>query len=299
MQNRAHLLGHLAGITVATIWGMTFIVSTIMLEHFTPYELMFMRTTLGMLTLYLIYPKKMAKTGRKQELLFAAAGATGITTFFAFENTAILHTSTSNVSVIVAISPLFAALLGWKIYKEKRPSLFFFLGFLFAISGIALISLSDVGLGPLGDFLAILAALSWAIYSQITRKLTSFGHHIIQVTRRVFFYGILFTIPFLFITNAQFSASAVLEFPIFLYLLFLSICASACGFLLFNFCLSKIGATKATMYVYFIPLVTLIASVILLSERIRFVQIIGIMLTLTGLVLSSLKSPDQKKQNNL
>ena len=295
MENKALFIGHLAGIVVACIWGMTFIVSTVMLERFTPYELMFLRTSLGMLVLYLMYPKKMGKTGLKQEFFFAIAGLFGVTSYFALENTAILHTSTSNVSVIVAAAPLFAALLSWKIYKEKRPSLFFFLGFLLAIFGIALIRLSDVNISPLGDFLAVLAAFSWGLYSQITRKLTQFGHHIIHVTRRVFFWGIIFTVPFLFITDASFSPRLIFEFPFFLYLLFLSVLASACGFLLYNFSVSKIGAVRATMYVYFIPLVTLLASVLLLGENIRPVQGLGILFTLAGLVLSNTRKKEKHK----
>lgn len=69
------------------------------------------------------------------------------------------------------------------------------------MAGICLISFSgsELKLNPVGDILSIVAAFIWAVYSLLTRKIGSYGYNTIQTTRRIFTYGILFMLPFLFI----------------------------------------------------------------------------------------------------
>ena len=73
------------------------------------------------------------------------------------------------------------------------------------MTGIVLISFNgqNLELNPLGDLLAIIAALVWAFYSILTKKISNFGYPVILSTRRTFFYGILFMIPALFLADFQ------------------------------------------------------------------------------------------------
>lgn len=68
-------------------------------------------------------------------------------------------------------------------------------------------SSSELKLNPIGDILAIVAAFIWAVCSLLTRKSSRYGYNTIQTTRRIFAYGILFILPFLFFliicTNEQ------------------------------------------------------------------------------------------------
>ena len=65
------------------------------------------------------------------------------------------------------------------------------------MSGIACISFNGAAmqLNPLGDLLAISAAVVWAFYALLTKKISSYGYPVILATRRTFFYGILFMVP--------------------------------------------------------------------------------------------------------
>ena len=44
----------------------------------------------------------------------------------------------------------------------------------------------------MGDILAFLAALVWAVYSILTKRISDYGYSTIQVTRRTFMYGVTF-----------------------------------------------------------------------------------------------------------
>jgi drug/metabolite transporter (DMT)-like permease len=138
---------------------------------------------------------------RSEEVLLMGAGLCGVTLYFLLENIALTYTYASNVGVIISIAPFFTAILAHLFLAGEKLSLNFFIGFIAAIMGIFLISFNGImvlQLNPIGDLLAVLAAGVWAVYSVLTRKISGFGYHPIQTTRRIFFYGILFMMPAFF-----------------------------------------------------------------------------------------------------
>ncbi len=70
-----------------------------------------------------------------------------------------------------------------------------------AIIGIAMISFNGASfkMSPFGDLLALLAALSWAIYSILTRKLAAPGREASQPPGAIFFWGLVFMLPVIFV----------------------------------------------------------------------------------------------------
>ena len=289
-------LGHIAALVTVCGWGLTYVATAILLRSFSPFELPIFRFIAAIPALYLIYPKKMGKTNLRQELLFAGAGLTGVTLFFIAENFALLHSSVSNVGVIVATAPVFTSLAVWIFLKGERPSKAFFLGFLLAICGIALISFADIRiqLSPLGDMLAVVTAMCWAAYSVFMKKINAQGHHPIQITRRIFLYGLLFFGPAVFLTDVRWGFERFLDTANLVSFLLLALGASAAGFVLWNWALAKLGPVKTTVYVYLIPLVALTGSFFILGETISWIQTCGVALTLLGLIISN-RRPRKKE----
>ncbi|MCM1284812.1 MAG: DMT family transporter [Acetobacter sp.] len=196
-----NLSGHISALITIFIWGTTFISTKILLNSFQPIEILFFRFVLGLIILTIAYPKKLRLTTINQELTFAAAGLCGITLYYLLENISLTYTMASNVGVIISISPFFTAILSYLISKKgNKLHLNFFIGFVIAISGIYLISFknSQLEINPAGDILAVVAALIWSVYSILSKKISDFGFNIIQTTRRIFTYGIIFMIPTLF-----------------------------------------------------------------------------------------------------
>lgn len=199
-QNKA--TGHLSALLTILIWGTTFISTKVLLVDFQPVEILFFRFVMGLLALLIVYPHRMKGTTRKQELTFVVAGLCGVCLYYLLENIALTYTMASNVGVIISVAPFFTAILSHLFLKQdEKLRANFFIGFVVAMAGIALISFngSTLQLNPVGDLLALLAAFLWACYSILTRKISSFGYNTILTTRRVFFYGILFMIPALFL----------------------------------------------------------------------------------------------------
>lgn len=284
-------IGHLSAVLTIIIWGTTFISTKILLVDFKPVEILFFRFVMGLLALCVVYPHRLKGTTKKQELTFVAAGFCGICLYYLLENIALTYTMASNVGVIISVAPFFTAIISHLVTKEERLRVNFFAGFVVAMVGIALISFngSKLELNPMGDLLALLAALVWACYSILTRKIGSFGFNTILTTRRVFAYGIMFMIPALFLFDFNWDVTRFVK-PAYLFnIIYLGLGASALCFVTWNFAVKVLGAVKTSVYIYMVPVITVVTSVIILHEKITIMAGIGTVLTLAGLFISESK----------
>lgn len=291
--------GHLAALLTIFIWGTTFISTKILLKDFQPIEILFIRFLLGFLFLYLIYPKSMGKTTVKQNLTFALAGLTGVTLYFYIENIALTYSSASNIGVIVTVSPFFTALL-MRIFAKEKLSQRFFLGFFLSLLGVCFISFNgqqQFHFNPLGDFLGVLAAFLWSCYSVLTREVSAFSFHVIQSTRRIFFYGLLFMEPILFFSEFHLTLTRVLSPTNFFNLLFLGLGASAICFVTWGLAIQELGTVKTSMYIYLVPVITVLTSLLILAESLTALSFVGICLSLLGLFLSDSSFSQKKLQS--
>lgn len=283
------LTGHLSAIFTVLVWGTTFISTKVLLNSFSPIEILFIRFVIGYLALWCVYPKLLHVTDRRHNWYFAAAGLCGVTLYYLFENIALTYTLTSHVSVIVSLAPFFTAMLSCLLLHEGHPGLRFYLGFLVAICGICLISFqgsSDLKLSLTGDLLSVAAAAIWALYAILTKVIGNFGYSVIQSTRRTFFYGILFMLPVIFVMGFSVRPADIFRTEYLLNLIFLGFCASALCFVTWNFAVRSLGSVKTSVYIYAVPVVTTTTSALILRETITPAAILGIGLTLTGLFLS-------------
>jgi len=287
--DHSSMAGHPIALLTVIIWGLTFISTKILLEDFLPIEILVLRFFIGFVALLVKCPHMLRIEDRRQELEFAAAGLTGVCLYFLLENIALTYTLASNVGVIVAVVPFFTAILSKILLKgEEKLGRFFFAGFVISIVGISLISFGgeDVQVNIVGDVLALLAAFVWAIYSIILKRIERHGYGTIQVTRRCFFYGLLFMIPFACAMGFDPDFGALAD-PITLgHLLFLGLGASAICFVMWGYVIKKMGAVSTSVYIYLMPVITVAASVVFLGEPLTAVSVLGIAMTLSGLIIS-------------
>ena len=281
--------GHIMAAISVVIWGTTFNSSKILLEEISQIELLLLRFVIGYIILWIMSPRKMEVTDRKHELYFAGAGLTGICLYYLFENVALLYTQASNVGVITSISPFFIGISAHLFLKDEKLKKSFFVGFVFAIVGIAMISFSGqdgVRLNFAGDMLSVVAAMMWGLYAILARKAGDFGYPVIPATRRMFFYGILMMLPLAFVFGFDVKAVQFGTPGNLLNLLYLSVGACAVCFVTWNRAVEILGAIKTSVYIYLIPVITIITSIVVLHEKITWMSAAGTVLTMTGVIIS-------------
>ena len=287
--------GHPAAIFTIVVWGTTFISTKVLLTEFKPVEILLFRFIIGYLTLLLLSPRRLKVTGRRQEMTFFLAGLSGICLYYLLENIALTYTMASNVGVIISIAPFFTAILSHLFMKsEEKMRVNFSIGFVVAMVGIVLISFngSKLELNPVGDLLAVLAAFVWACYSILTKKIGSFGYPVILATRRTFFYGILFMIPALFFFDYKIGIKRFADVKCLLNIFYLGLGASAICFVTWNIAVKVLGAVRTSVYIYMVPVITVVTSVVILKEPVTWVSAVGTVLAIVGLFISEYREKE-------
>lgn len=287
--------GHILALITVGIWGLTFVSTKVLLEAFQPVEVLFYRFLIGFIALAILRPRFPRLDSWKQEAMYAGAGLCGVTLYFLLENIALVYTTASNVGIIVSAAPFFTAIVSFFFAREERLRPGFFVGFGIAMAGIILISSQGLALNLMGDFLAVGAAAVWAVYSVLTRKIASFGPDNIQMTKRIFAWGLLFMLPALFISNFDFGLHRFADPVMTANIVFLGLGASALCFVTWNLALRILGAIKTIAYIYLVPVITVAASVVILHEPLTPMVVVGVLLTCLGLVVSERgKAPIEK-----
>ncbi len=291
-------VGHLAAVFTVIIWGTTFISTKILLEDFKPLEILIFRFIMGFLALAAVNPRRLKNTTLRQEAVFMAAGLCGICLYYLLENIALTYTMASNVGVIISVAPFFTAISAHLWMKtEEKLQIRFFLGFAVAMAGIFLISFNGakLSLNPTGDLLALLAAFVWSCYSILTKKIGSFGYPVILTTRRTFFYGILFMLPALFFMDFKPDLWHFADLSYLFHIFYLGLGASALCFVTWNFAVKVLGAVKTSVYIYMVPVITVVTSFLILKEKITPLSGTGTLLTLAGLFISEYKGREKEE----
>ena len=301
---------HVLAIVIVAIWGLTFISTKVLLmAGLSPEEIFLVRFSIAYFGMWLFClcgrgsdvsrtgshsgqsPARLFCDSLKDELLLVLAGVMGGSLYFWSENTALQYTMASNVSFIVCTTPLVTAILNAAVRRERIGRLTL-LGGCLSLVGIGMIAFSGgegFHLSFLGDALAMLASLTWAIYTVVTNGLLK-KYPSALISRKVFFYGMLTIVPVLLVKGWTFPAGRFLEPKVLLNTLFLGVVASLACYALWNSVIKRLGTVGSSNYIYLNPLFTLIAAALLLGERLTPVAIAGCLITLIGVWTASRSS---------
>lgn len=290
---KKNMLFHILAAFTIIIWGITLISTKILIfNDLSPAGIMLYRFVIAYAVLWIFYPRLPKVKKWKDEAIFFAAGLFGGTIYFLTENTAVGITNTSNVALIVTTAPLLTAFIANFTLKNEPLKRHTFLGSIIALGGVFLIVFNGnfiLQLNPAGDLLSFFSALSWAIYSILIKKI-SHQYPVLFTTRRVFFYSILTLLPWFCYEPLPLDFSILLQKEVIFNLLFLSLIASSLCFYIWNIIIKNLGAVHTNNYIYFISIVTLFVSWLVLDEKITAYALMGAVLILSGVYLAERKT---------
>ena len=222
---------------------------------------------------------------RRDLPLALAAAATGITlNQLAFVH-AVEHTTAANVALILASSPVFAAIFATML-GDERVSRVHWLALATSVVGVALVvhgSGGTAGFSLVGDLLAVGAALTWGAYSVMLPRLTerySVGH----VSAFMVVVGGAMLVPFALpdLGSQDFGALGAEPWAAWAYAAVFPLLVTN---LLFFSSLRRIGASRATLYMYLQPFLGALFAAAILGERLTLEQLLGGAVIVGGVVL--------------
>lgn len=287
---QGNVMFHLLALAIVSIWGVTFISTKILLmAGLTPSDILFYRFVLAYVCICLCSrPFKLFANSVKDEFLFVAAGFFGGTLYFMTENTALEYTLVSNVALICSTTPLLTMLVQCFFIQRVRPDKRQVAGSVLAFLGVGAVIFNSrfvFNLNPVGDLLCLTSALSWTLYTLVTKYLSG-TYSALFIVRKTFFYGMVTLIPVLVHHSLTFSADVLLDSEVWSRLFFLGIVASFLCFMLWNVCLRRLNTLVVSNYIYLVPVVSICTSSLILGEAVNAVLVVGAVLVVTGMYVA-------------
>lgn len=285
----SNIIYHIGALLAVTAWGVAFINTKVLLQHgLNAVEIYIYRFIIAYLFVFLICPRPFKSHSWGDELKFILCGICGGSVYFISENTALNYTLVTNVSLIVTLSPIITALFIGMIYRNARPGKGFMTGSAIAFIGVCFVIFNSsfvMKVNPIGDLLALLSAVCWSVYSILLKPLNA-RYNVWFITRKIFFYGLITSLPFLAVEPHLTPFTELLQPAVIGNLCFLGLVPSLSAYLLWAQAVKKLGVVSSGNYLYISPIMTLIASYLFLKEPVSAVGLTGCGLILVGVILS-------------
>jgi drug/metabolite transporter (DMT)-like permease len=275
-----------------------------------------LRFVIALIFLYIIKLKfaPNERLNAKDIPLLFAAGITGVTLYFFFENNGISLVSASEASIAISSIPVLILITGWILEKvnnlkkkhltqentgreKSEPSTikkWQWVGCFVSIAGVWLVA--GVSFAVSGSMLGYVymsgAALSWVAYSFFTRAL--FKHHsVIFIVFWQSLAGFICFIPFSVVELKNWGNPTT---EIIFHLLFLAILCTAIGHWFYVIALESLSVTISGIFLNLIPVVTVIGGFIVLGERLRPLQWLGALFVVFGVTLAMWRGKNENVQ---
>lgn len=291
-KNAPDFLFHLLAIFAVMVWGTTFVSTKTLIFHgLTPTEIFIYRFALAYVSILFVSHDRLFSSSLSDELLLVAAGITGGSLYFVTENSALGLTQASNVAMIISICPLLTTLLAMAVSRSERGRNPWRVvaGSLIALIGVAVVVCNGrmvMQFNLRGDLLTLAAALSWAVYSLLIKRLGR-RYPAAFMTRKVFAYGLISIglWEVLGPTPQPLRLELLADRVVLANLLFLGFVASMLCFTVWSAVVKRIGMVKSTNYIYLNPIVTFISAYLILGERLSAVSLAGAAVILAGVYI--------------
>jgi drug/metabolite transporter (DMT)-like permease len=220
--------------------------------------------------------------------LVVAAASVGILLNQLTFTYAVDNTTAGNVALILGSAPAFAALFAMLAGHEHVGGRHW-LALGVSVAGVALVVEGGAGVkgaGYLGNLLAVGAAITWAGYSVLLRPLfVRYSASRISALMIVVGAGMLFPFAAPQIVSQDWSAIGPYDASAWLYTALGPLLLTN---LLYFRSLRRIGASRATLYMYLQPFLAVIFAAILIGEDVTLVQVVGGIVIIVGVSLGRL-----------
>ncbi len=269
------------------LWGASFIAMKAAMTAFSPMFIVFARLAIGAALMIWLLRRQGGVIPPRRDLapvVFMTLCEPCL--YFTFEAKALQYTQAAQAGMITSMLPLMVTAAAAFFLKERMGARSLF-GLVLAVAGVICISLAaeetDGAPNPLlGNFLEFLAMVS-AVGYIITAKTLGERHSPLFLTAMQAIMGTIFFTPVLFFVPLPES------FPLMpsLAVVFLALGVTFAAFILYNYGVSKVEASRASVFINLIPVFTLIMAWIFLGERLTPWQYLGVAVVFLGVFLSA------------
>jgi drug/metabolite transporter (DMT)-like permease len=286
---RPRLLPTLSALFAVIIWGGTFSATKIALKEVSPATIVWIRFGIGVLVLgaTVLARKQFAIPEKSEWAYFALLGFLGVTFHQWLQANGLKTAQATTTAWIVATTPVFIAILGWLVLKEKMGWLRMGGIALAALGVVLIVSKGDVGAmftgkaGNIGDLLVLISAPNWAVFSILSRRELA-RHPAARMMFYVMLSGWLFTTIWIFGFGPGLSEFSRLTASGWTAILMLGVFGSGLAYIAWYDALQALPASQLGVFLYIEPLVAMMLAAFTIGEVITAIALIGGAVILLG-----------------
>jgi len=291
--NRSRAL--LEAFFAVVIWGASFVATKVALRYTSPDVVVWLRFAMGVVILGIAVfaGRKFALPEKRDWSYLALLGFLGISFHQWLQSTGLVTAQATTTGWIVSTIPVFMALLGWLALKEKLRWLQW-TGILLSAFGVLLVvTRGDLSLlasgkfGTVGDFLILVSAVNWAVFSVLSRRGLQ-KYPAVLMMFYVMAFGWLFS-SVLFFAQGGLSQIGRIPWDGWAGIAFLGIFCSGLAYIFWDDALQALPVAQTGAFLYLEPVVTVIVAAIILGEHLYLATLTGGALILAGVWLVNRK----------
>lgn len=289
---------HFLLLTVPLFWGTSYVAAKIGMRDLLPLNLMILRFAIASLlfSFILLVKKKEVYLDKEDIPLFLLLGIMAISFFYYIHYTGLQYTTSTNAGLIMATSPIFAALL-CIVTKKEKVNKHSFLGIGIAFIGVLLV-ITQGKISSLyqqktlfGDSLIILNALMWA-WVTLKGKTVLEKYSPFVAMAYIHIFGTVLLLPFALFSTSLAEISlwqqlGTVSWSTILAAVYLAVFCSVYSYFIWYVGVSKIGAVKTAAYNYFNPIMASLAGFIVFHEKITIYIALGGCLVILGVYMTN------------
>jgi drug/metabolite transporter (DMT)-like permease len=286
---RHSIFALLSGLTAASIWGGMYVVSKAVMEVIPPFTLITLRLVLGILVLAIVASLyKGWKVSGKQFWQVFSVGFVGYGISLGFQFVGTNMSTAANGSLVTSATPAFVLLFAVILLREKITPRRLLALVVASLGVLAVIDPRTAQLSPTlfwGNLSLVAAALTWALYSVLIRKVTR-NIDVLSTSLIAFLGGLPVSIPMGF-WEVSTQGIGQIGWGVVGGILFLGIISTALAMYLWNTAFARLEAGVASLTFFAQPVVGTILGAVFLGEKITPLFILGGVLIGIGLLISS------------
>ena len=289
-------------LTLASVlWGISFILTKELFlteMHMTVTSLIALRLAIASVVMFpvLIISHQLQPIRRQDLKWFLLLALCEPFIYHLCETSGVQCVSGSLASVVIATIPLFVPFGMWIAYRE-RISLPMIIGVVLSLIGVGIMLLGGEGLaGSIRGMLFLSGAVVIAVvYTILLVKIVDHYRPVVITTWQNLI-GLIYFLPLVFI----FDGGEVMQLSwsprMLLIILALGILCSTVAYACYNHGVRRLGASEACIFNNTIPIFSLIAAILIGQEYFSWAKVVGIVVTIAGVVIA--QNPVNSKKKN-
>ncbi len=222
--------------------------------------------------------------------LILILGITSITIFNSIVYYSLNFTQVISGVLMISTIPVMIIFFCW-IFKIEKTNFYQILGVIFSLLGVVVI-VTKADLGKLlnlnfnkGDLWMVVAMFSWAMYSALLRK-KKFELSQISLLQTIISAGLILLLP-AYLIEMSLGYRLNIHLPFILTLSYVVLFPGLASFFFWIKGISIIGSNRAGIFLHLMPIFSTVMAIIIFKEKFMTFHLIGALLIVTGIFLSS------------